>query len=351
VQSTANGGKSVCAQPADYGSDLTFAVRHTAKLTLRAAPGKSVTLPHVTFNGVNNLRIEGFNMPNGGFDTTSSNNRLEMVGNEIHDCACEALRLFGTDNDLLFQGNYVHGIQNTGDWRTGWGIKTDGPTIGLKVRYNTFDTLGNDAMEIAGADDGEIIGNVIKHVDHNNPGIADPHPDSIMLWGGAQRWVIKDNRISDGRGVLMSGSTTDVRMENNLIVRIKNWCHDGGTTGSSNDGLVRYQWIRNTMYDCGSFWNGGGFGGSYGLLSDGPATAGASNTLQKNLLTSVGYDTTGQFGTADHNLVKSGGGPGATDRTFTPVFVDQVDYQVSNLPAGYTDVGYRPAPAGHLAAP
>jgi hypothetical protein len=50
----------------------------------------------------------------------------------------------------------------------------------------------------------------------------DAHPDAIMLWAGSQRWPIKNNRVSDGHGVRMSGSTTDVRFENDLIVRIKN---------------------------------------------------------------------------------------------------------------------------------
>jgi hypothetical protein len=353
VQSTANAGRTVCATAADYGTaSLRFSVRQPSKLTLRPAAGQKVTMPPLAFDGVDNVRVQGFNMPRGGFETGSgaTNNHIEVVGNEIHDCACQALRLFAKDTDLLFQGNDVHGIHHDGGWQTGWGIKTDGPTSGLKVRYNTFDGLGNDAMEIGGANDGEIVGNVIEHVDAD-PGYPDPHPDSIMLWAGAKRWLIKDNRISDGRGILMSGSTTDVRMENNLIVRIENYCQDGGTTGTSNDGLVRYQWIRNTIYDCGSFWGGGGFGGGYGLLSDGPATAGASNTLSRNLLTNLSVDTTAQFASSDHNLVKSGSRPGATDVAFTPTFADQVDYKPTNLPAGYADVGYRAAPAGHLAAP
>jgi hypothetical protein len=114
--------------------------------------------------------------------------------------------------------------------------------------------------------------------------------------------------------------------------------------------LVRYTWVRNTIYDCGSFWNGGGPGGGYGLLSDGPASAGASNTLTKNLLTSLDVDTSGQFGASDHNLIKAGSRPGATDQAFSPQFSDTVDYRPTNLPAGYDDVGYRSAPAGYQAA-
>jgi hypothetical protein len=109
--------------------------------------------------------------------------------------------------------------------------------------------------------------------------------------------------------------------------------------------------VRNTIYDCGSAWNGGGFGGSYGLLTRGPATAGASNTLQRNLLTSLDIGTASQFALSEYNLIQNGPRPGGSDRAFTPQFADLIDYRPTNLPAGYETVGYRYAPAGHTAAP
>jgi hypothetical protein len=205
-------------------------------------------------------------------------------------------------------------------------------------------------MELGELDGFEIVGNVVTRVNHTNAAIPDPHADALMLWSNSRNGLIKDNRFTDGNGVLMSGSTSDVRMENNLIARIDNFCLDGGTTGSSSAGLVRYTWVRNTIWDCGSDYGGGGFGGGYGLLSDGPATAGASNRLERNLLTGLGYDTASQFAVSDHNLIKNRPRPGSTDLAFTPVFADEVDYRPTNLPAGYEDVGYRVAPAGHLVA-
>jgi hypothetical protein len=340
----------VCARAADYGtSDFNLSARHTSKLTLRANAGERVTIPSVTLNGVSNLRVEGFNMPRGGFSTNRTAGRnIEIVGNEIHDCSCEGLHLYDGDQNILFERNYVHGIHFNGSAWSGWGVVTNGGgggSSGLKVRYNTFDGLGNDAMQIGDSDDGEIIGNVVKHV-AVDPAYADPHPDGLMLWAGAQRWLIKDNRFSDTRGWLMSGSTTDVRVENNLITRIDNICVTGGPTGSSTLGLVRYTWVRNTIYDCGSGYNGGGFGGLYGLVSEG---AGSQNVLDRNLLTELGGTGASQYAMDGHNLIKNGGVGGSTDRTFTPQFADRVDYTPTNLPAGYEDVGYRPAPAGHLA--
>jgi hypothetical protein len=352
VQNLANGGKTVCAHAADYGAtELSISVRHTSKLTLRAYPGERVTLPSIRLAGVSNLRVEGFNLPLGGFDTAQQSARsIEIVGNEIHDCYCEGLHMWNGDTDILFERNYVHGIHFDGNFWTGWGVVTgggNGGTSGLKIRYNTFDGLNNDAMQIGDSDDGEIIGNVVKHV-AVDPAYPDPHPDGLMLWAGSERWLIKDNRITDGRGLLMSGSTTDVRMENNLIARTDNICLTGGPTGSSTLGLVRYTWVRNTIYDCGSGYNSGGFGGLYGLISEGAASG---NVLDHNLLTEVGGTGASQYTLDTHNLIQNGGVGGVSDRSFVPQFTDLVDYVPTNLPAGYEDVGYRAAPAGHTAKP
>jgi hypothetical protein len=137
-------------------------------------------------------------------------------------------------------------------------------------------------------------------------------------------------------------------MENNLIARTDNICLTGGPTGSSMLGLVRYTWVRNTIYDCGSGYNSGGFGGLYGLISEGPASG---NVLDRNLLTEVGGTGAAQYTAVTKNLIPHGSAGGPTDRTFVPQFADLVDYVPTNVPPGYEDVGYRPAPAGHTATP
>jgi hypothetical protein len=276
-----------------------------------------------------------------------------MVKNQIVNQTADVLDIREDASDIWFVGNLVQNITYNGEAFTGYGIQTfGGPTNGMHVNYNTFDMGGNsgDALQLGDIHDFEIIGNVIKNVKWGGSG-SDPHADAIMLWNDASRGVVKDNRITDSNGTLWSGSTSDVRMENNLIARMKGLCHDGGPTGSSSAGLVRYTWVRNTIYDCGSSFNGGGFGGSYGLSTQGPATAGASNTASRNLLTSLDPGTSAQFALSEYNLVKNGSRPGASDKAFTPQFADLLDYRPTNLPAGYEDVGYRYVPAGHTAAP
>ena len=355
VQSTANSGKTICVDPGSYGtSQLVWTVDQPAMVRVLANPADgSVSLPGSVFRGASNLTIEGFNVT-GGSSVESNAAHIKLLHNRFHDMSDDVLDFHEGNSDITFVGNLVQNISYTGGAFTGYGLQTfGGPTNGLHVNYNTFDMGGNsgDGLQLGDVHDFEIVGNIIKNVTWGGAGGADdPHADAIMLWAGASRGLVKDNRITDSNDTLWSGSTTDVRMENNLIVRMKGLCHDGGTTGTSNAGLVRYTWVRNTIYDCGSFWNGGGPGGGYGLLSDGPATAGASNTLTKNLLTSLDVDTSGQFGASDHNLIKAGSRPGATDQAFSPQFADTVDYRPTNLPAGYEDVGYRSAPAGYQAA-
>ena len=352
VQSTANSGKTICVDPGSYGtSQLVWTVDQPAMTRVLANPADgSVSIPGSVFRGASNLTIEGFNVTTGS-SVEQNASHIKLLNNRFHDMSDDVLDFHEGNSDIWFVGNLVQNIRYTGGAFTGYGLQTfGGPTNGLHVNYNTLDMGGNsgDAMQLGDVHDFEIIGNVIKNVTWNGAGGSDPHADAIMLWAGASRGLVKDNRITDSNDTLWSGSTTDVRMENNLIVRMKGLCHDGGTTGTSNAGLVRYSWVRNTIYDCGSFWNGGGPGGGYGLLSDGPASG---NTMDRNLFTSVDVDTSGQFVSSDHNLIKNGSRPSSTDKAFSPTFADTVDYRPTNLPAGYEDVGYRSAPAGYQAAP
>ena len=193
-------------------------------------------------------------------------------------------------------------------------------------------------MEMGALVNFEIVGNVVREIDWNGPSSQDPHADALMLWAGSHHGLVKDNRFTDGNGLLFS-DVDDTRIENNLVAHIENWCWQNGHAN-------RQTLIANTIYDCGSDYSGGGMGGGYAMTLDGNSPSG--NTLQRNLLTGWGHNS-GAVASSDHNLVRSGPLDGPTDLRFTPVFADLVNWQPTNLPAGYGDVGYRPAPAGHLA--
>jgi hypothetical protein len=353
VARRANDGRTICVTRGGSGASLRWSVRHKAMTRVVAMPADgSVAIPGIEFAGASNITVKGFRLTSNS-ELSGNPSHIRLVKNQMRDMSDDVLDTHGPASDIWFVGNQVRNIRFSGDAFTGYGIQTfGGPIDGLHVNYNTFAMGGAsaDAMQLGDVHDFEIVGNVIRDVRYSGPA-EDPHADAIMLWDGASRGLVKDNRITDSMTTLWSGSTSDVRLENNLIARMRGWCHDGGPTGSSDEGLVRYTWVRNTVYDCGSAWSGGGFGGISGLLTRGPATAGASNTLSRNVLTSLDVGTSAQFAASDHNLIKNGTRPGATDLAFTPQFADLIDYRPTNLPAGYEDVGYRSAPAGPMAAP
>jgi hypothetical protein len=342
-----NTGAVICVRAGSYGH-ITFRGRNRRLVSVIAAPHEHPALGQVDLENVSNLRIQGFDMPTGGFDTDQTRaHDVQIVANTIHDCFCQALRLWPGDSDILFRGNYVHNIHYNGDWQTGWGVKADGGT-GVRILYNTFSNLQNDAMEIGSASDWHIIGNIVTGV-HDDPHLASAHADVLMLWASDRRFTVRDNRFVDSTDVLVSGSTSDVTFQNNLIVHMVQLCVDGGPTGTSSAGVVHYTWIHNTIYDCGSDYNGGGFGGSYGLNLAGPATAGASNTVKCNILASLGFDTHAEFAYENYNILAHWArGSGRHDRRIRPHFANRVNYQATNLPF---DAGYRLAPAGSPLAP
>lgn len=336
--------RTICVRGGRYG-DVELTGRHARWVTIRPFPGESPALGTVTLNGVSRLRLTGFDFTDGGIDTMRSGTRgVQIVGNRFHDYAGSALMVWGGDSDVTFERNVVRDLRYDGNWWSGWGISAIGAERGirgLRVRYNTFLRTEQDAMEIGETYGGEIVGNLVRGV--KPPATGDAHTDSLMLWANSRDFLIKDNRFEDGRGLLLSGSTSDVRLENNLIVRMENWCHAAGPTGTSAAGVVRYTWVRNTIYDCGTGYDGGGSGGGYGFGSFGPASAGASNRAVRNIFTSFGVDTAAQFADEDYNVIVRGARRGPHDVRIRPRFLDRVHYRPTNLPFA---AGYRSAPAG-----
>ena len=338
---SANDGKVICVRAGNYGG-ITLSGRHAAKVTLKSYPGETAVLGQVDLKGVSNLRLEGFDMK--GVDTNSSSaSGIEIVNNSIHDCVCFGLRLWGGDSNILFEGNVVKNIAHNGEWWSGWGINAtggNGGIRGLRIRYNTFDSTAQDAAEIGETYDSELVGNVFRNI--KPPPGSDAHTDSFMLWANSRNWLVKDNRFEDGRGLLISG-TSDVRFENNLVVRMENWCWQNGPSGSSPKASVRTTWVRNTVYDCGSDWNGGGFGGGYGFNANGDVSGSEGNRLERNVLTSFSSSAAAQFAYQDYNVIVQGPRRGAHDIGTVPQFRDRIDYLPTNLPF---EAGYRKAPAG-----
>jgi hypothetical protein len=366
---TGNSGDTVCVDaditgqwitaPGNGGGSGAIGTDFSSMTRFVAQPNDgTVHMVPIEFQGTTNVTIEGFDFDEAGVADSccQDTNHLYIKGNHFHDYEGDALDLFGqaTKADIQFIGNRVDCLTGTGSGGSGYGVRTfGGPFDSPKFNYNTITGCGNsgDGMEIGALLDFEVIGNEITGIG----GPADAHTDGLMIWGGSDTGLVKDNRITDGPGTLISPDGQDITFENNLIANHhfatgSDQCVDAMPNGTSGTlSPLRFTFIRNTIYDCG---NGA-------LNITGPIGARGDNVLTKNLLEDISCsspDWTGEgpgvFSSADHNL--TGGGcaiSGTNDLSFTPTFADTVDYLPTNLPSGYQDVGYRAAPAGYLAAP
>jgi hypothetical protein len=340
----ANEGKVVCVADGSYGNVTFSNFSHSTKVTLRATNARKATLGNVVMQNVSGLRVENFRISG---ETSHSGNaaNIELVGNDIGGSPSNGFTLTCGVNNWLIENNYIHDISWTGNFGDGYGIYAYGSCDKqVKIRYNTFTRTAADAMELGGLANFEIVGNVVDDVLCSQPGFQDcsvTHTDALMIWDGSSNGLVKDNRMTDTVDFLLSPDSSDVVLENNLIARMIAFgidAHPNGTSGNVVPTRVTFR--KNTIWTTGFT----------PLIATGALTSGhGGNVLDRNILQSVSC-TSGQWAaTPDHNLIggSSGCWSGGTNTfNFAPTWQDTVSYLPTNLPSGYSDAGYRSAPAG-----
>ena len=202
-----------------------------------------------------------------------------------------------------------------------------------QVNYNVCDMgeiPSGDCFELGQMSGFEIVGNDIKNINGSSGGA---HADALMVWNDSANGIVKDNRVADSTGMLLSPDTNDLQVINNLIVRSENRCIDASPNGTSGQiAPLRWTWKNNTVWTCG-----------YEALTQGGSTAGrGENQFYNNILEDGG---TAGVTAASGNVVRSSIGLPASYTGWTPSW-NTTDYQPTNLPLGYGTAGYRPAPAG-----
>jgi hypothetical protein len=363
--SAANEGKVVCVAAGRYGSMSFNNVNHpaTSRVTLRSAVKNQAILTNVDIRGVSGLRFENFRVE-GGFshpnDATTMQN-IDFVDNDVGGTFQSAFMLNCKVTNVLWEGNNIHDIQDDTDFSHGYGIRLLGSPgasgcdwrRNIRIRYNTFEHTEADALDLGAVDGGELVGNVVHDI---NTGPLDraEHTDALMFWAGSKNFLIQDNRFSDNHDQwLLSGGTSGVTVVNNLIVRGGQWAIQAGDAGSSSAGIHNSVFRNNTIWDTGRGWNDQCSPtplpdtNCMGIDLKGQSTV--TNTFDKNLTDMVsgcGYVSAG-----NNNVIARGSKCRSTDVMLVPQFANTVDYQPTNLPQGYQDSGYKPAPAGYLAAP
>lgn len=361
----ANEGKVVCVAAGTHGALTLDGISHPAanKVTLRSEARHQAVFTRVALEGVTGLRLEDFRVQ--GFEHPSDGSvmqAVDFVGNDVGGTRTGAFVLNCKVYDVLFERNHIHDIEDTEDFWTGWGIKLTGSPNGsmcdwrrnIRIRYNTFERLQNDAMDIGATIGGEIVANVVRDV-NNGPLDPDEHTDALMFWAGSRDFLVRDNRWMDNHDQwLISGGTQNFTAINNLFARGGQWGIQAGEAGSSAAGIHNSVFRNNTVWGTGGSWNdqcspAHPTTNCMGVWLRGQSSQ--TNTFDHNLVDSL--SGCGFVSAGGQNLIHDSS-PGLctpTDARLNPQFADAVDYQPTNLPAGYEDVGYEPVPAGHTAEP
>jgi hypothetical protein len=363
--SSANEGKVVCVAAGQYGRLSFGSVSHPAsnKVILRSAVKNQAVLTSVVFGNAAGIRFEDFRVQ-GGFEHPADGTTMQyidFVRNDVGGTRNGGFMLNCKVYNVLIESNYIHDIEDTPDWWAGYGIRLSGDPSSsgcdwrrnIRIRYNTFERTQNDSMDIGATDGGEIVANVVTDV---NKGPLDPgeHTDALMFWAGSKNFLIKDNRfIGNNDQWLISGGASGVQAINNLIVRGGQWAIQAGEAGSSSAGIHNSVFRNNTIWDTGRGWNDQCSPTALpdtncmGIDIKGQSTV--TNTFDRNVSDMVSgcrYVNAGE-----RNALARGSKCRTSDVMVVPQFADTVNYQPTNLPPGFEDVGYKPVPAGHTATP
>lgn len=344
LQNPAHSGATVCARAGSYNI-TSLNVHQAAMTTLEAYPGDPQ--PTLTASSIatsaNNLRVEGFQLA-GGF-ASNGVGTLKIVNNYYHDQAGGEALFLASVNDTAGTVTLAHNrminitITDPTDFSQGWGdFGCDTSLQTMNVLYNTFDTMNQHPVQLAGCGAINVIGNEFTNIYFQ---YSQQHVDCIEIWGQAGPTLIRDNRCVDSarnpgkeQGMLLSGDSGPYTVINNLIVGTADQCFDdtpnGTYNGSMSNSVIEY----NTLARC-----------AYGGID---MTGGNStgNTVEYNIAPTLEDNgSCSQFAVEDYNNFGKGQScPGKHDTSVVPKFIDSVDYLTTNVNPAW---GYHPARVGY----
>jgi hypothetical protein len=305
-------GKTFLVHAGDYGDVDLRGVRHKRAVTFRAAPGARPVFDYTTMGDTRGLRLRGLRIVGGIDIQPGDNRRIQIVHNDIGGYAGVGVNVRERSRDILIKGNRFHDLRfSAQNDIAGYGVRVSSPRVEIRrVRIvgNTFERLGNDAMEIGGVEGVLVARNVVRGVDIE-PG-SGAHADPFFLWAGTRRATIRGNRfIGNNQPVYLRGGTAHVVFENNVVAKSDNWCMQVGGKGLPGDGIAGLVMRNNTVWGC--HFGGVVFGG-----------AGGGWRIQNNILQTLsGAHPTGHIDVQGYNLIRSGWRTRA-DRRGRPRFVD-----------------------------
>jgi type II secretory pathway pseudopilin PulG len=366
LNTTGSSGKTICVT-ADINGSITTSTAMTSEARFVAQPrDNTIEAPDLNFTaGAANITIDGFEFANNSQVTFVSGaiSNIHYVRNYCHDqlATCVIAGNGATVTNAWVVGSRFYHITMDGNFPHGYATYDNGATWnGLKWDYNDCVGTGGgaptdsvDCFENNGAvNNSELVANDVSGFQNGTD-----HSDGFSIL--PSNVLVKDNRLINVFENYFVPNGQDLTLQNNLIIGVSGVnppnvgvLSYGDTQNGHDIQPLRWTLTNNTVW---------GWSLDIGMTLDPQTTAGrGSNVLQKNIF--GGMSCKAGFTTGDHNAspgVEPCTGFGATNQFgFTPTFTStwftdgvNANYQVSNLPVGYEDVGYHPAPFGPSACP
>jgi hypothetical protein len=337
--SSAAGGAVICLSSGSYSVNVTRANK-SSMVTVKPAAGAAATLGYSMLNQATNLRFQELKFT-GGIEALGPASNLQFVDNEFvgpfgfHGNGQE--QSSGTEvTDVLFDGNYLHDLDYTGNQGTanGYGLTASNGVSRFTVTNNTIKSTASDYLQFASP-------NTVT-IDHNiflGPSLLGSHADHqdlVQIFGGGRNVTFTNNVARNTQTqeslLFQEGAFSNVVIENNLFD------HDSrGYTCQlyQSTGLV---FRGNTVV--GSHW-----GCLFRDLASSPA--GSGYQIDHNVFTNTaeGSDVStegraGSWGAYDYNVSEDGSASGSHSvRNWSPSWSDTTSYNPLGLPFA---AGYRP---------
>ncbi len=337
--SSASPGTVICLDGGSYSVNVTKA-NNSSMVTIKPAEGASPTLSYSMLNQATNLRFEELKFT-GGIEALGPSSDLQFVGNEFvgpfgfH--ANGQAQSNGTEvTDVLFDGNYLHDLDYTGNQGTanGYGVTASNGVSRFTVTNNTIKSTASDYLQFASP-------NTVT-IDHNTflgPSLLGSHADHqdlVQIFGGGKNVTFTNNVARNTQTqeslLFQEGAFSNVVIENNLFD------HDSrGYTCQlyQSAGMV---FRNNTVV--GSHW-----GCLFRDLAS--SSAGSGYQVDHNVFAeteaSVDVSTEGRaggWGTYDYNVSSDNSAGGSHSvRNWSPSWSDTTNYTPLGLPFA---AGFRP---------
>ncbi len=337
--SNAASGAVICLGSGSYSINVTKANK-SSMVTIKPAAGAAPTLGYSMLNQATNLRFQELKFT-GGIEALGPASKLQFVKNEFvgpfgfHGNG--QAQSNGTEvTDVLFEGNYLHDLDYTGNQGTanGYGVTASNGVSRFTIVNNTIKSTASDYLQFASPNTVTIDHNTFlgpsllgSHVDHQ---------DLVQIFGGGKNVTFTNNvaRNTETQESLLfqEGAFSNVVIENNLFD------HDSrGYTCQlyQSTGMI---FRDNTVV--GSHW-----GCLFRDLAS--SAAGSGYQVDHNIFTNTaeGSDVSTEgraasWGSYDYNVSEDGSAGGSHSvRNWSPSWLDTTNY----VPQGLAfSAGYRP---------